>query len=93
MAAVVWMLAANLAAALDGRPLGNPAASAENARLVITALGAMLLMGLALVVSGVQMVRGRSSLWSTRLAILLFAAALIAVCAFVIRAYLLSNLP
>jgi hypothetical protein len=89
MAAVVWMLAANLAAALDGRPLGNPAASAENARLVIIVLGAMLLMGLALVVSGVQMIRRRSSLWSTRLAILLFAAALIAVCAFVIRAYLL----
>lgn len=88
MAAVVWMLAANLAAALDGRPPGNPAASAENARLVIVVLGAMLLMGLALVVSGVQMVRGRSSLWSTRLAILLFAAALLAIGAFVVRAYL-----
>lgn len=89
MAAVIWMLAANLAAALDGRFSRHPAASAENARLVIVLLGAMLLMGLALIVSGIKMIRARSSLWSTRLAIILFVSALLAIGAFIVRAYLL----
>lgn len=89
MAAVVWMLGANLAAALEGQLSRNHAASAANARLVIVVLGAMLLMGLALIVSGVQMIRGRSSFWSTRLAIFLFMSALLAIGAFIVRAYLL----
>ncbi len=88
MGAVIWMLASNLAAALAGEPLRNPAASAENARLVIVVLAAMLLMGIALIVSGANMIRGRSSLWSTRLAILLFVSALGSIALFVTRACL-----
>lgn len=87
MGAAIWMLAPNLAAALAGEPLPNPAASAGNARLAIVILAAMLLMGLALLVSGIRMTRARPSLWSTRAAILLFAVALVAVGAFIVRAY------
>lgn len=89
MAAAAWMLSTNLAAALGGQLLGNPAATAGNARLVVIIFGAMLLMGVAVVVSGVQMIRARSSLWSTRLAIALFLTALLALGAFVLLAYFL----
>ena len=89
MAAAIWMLAPNLVAALAGAPLRNPAATAANAQLVLVTLGTMLLMGMALFVSGIRMIRGRSSLWSTRAAILFFLAALFAIAAFILRAYLL----
>lgn len=92
MAAVIWMLAPNLRAALAGELLRNPAANAQNALLVVTILGAMLLMGIALFASGIRMIRGRSSRWSTRAGILLFLTALLAIAAFVVRAYLLQGL-
>lgn len=76
---VVWFWSPSLVSAAAGHPVPGFRGTAFQARTLLFAFTALILTGACFTASGSLMVAGRSSLMSTRSAIFLFAAALVAI--------------
>ena len=76
---VVWFWSSGLFPAAAGQSVPGFRGTSFEARTLLFAFAALILTGVCFTVSGASMIAGRSSRTSTRAAILLFAAALVAI--------------
>lgn len=87
MGAVIVFLAPGILAALAGNREAGFRGSPGQAQLALVGFGALLAFGCAMTLSGLQMIRGRSSRLSTCTGIMLFAISIAAIAMLLYSAY------